>query len=336
VRPPEAPVSSTDPQLGASVARPRDPRFGTWFPERAQGFHLDDHADQRSFGGKAPLPIGDAAELLGLERERLEPAGVKELLTVGYVGDTDDAGRVAASILCFTSADAALAFLTTRVGEAMDLGRPSFSAFPAGALAVLGDDTALVLRAETVVRLEFANAKLPPERVAAVAAPALMTLGDEIARRLPGESTLPPAARLLPEQGRVRLSLRYDAGDLCDFAGIGPGARATYADGEQRYRMALAVRIDFDAAKDVLSTLRKREGSRPIKNAPYDALRVAELDPRTGAVREWIFGHKGVLVAGVALDAPPRAAPRGAPPERERAILRLKRLLDALPGRGAW
>jgi hypothetical protein len=86
----------------------------------------------------------------------------------------------------------------------------------------------------------------------------------------------------------------------------------------------------------VLQTLRKLEGSRVLKRAPYDAIRVAERDPKDGAVREWIFGQKGVLVAGVALDAPPRAAPRGAPPERDRAILKLKRLLDALPARAAW
>ncbi len=326
--------SAVAPGSGAGE-RPADPRFDAWFPSPLMGLRLDPHADRRVFGGRSGLPLADAAELVALDPERIESSGLREVLAAGYVSERDDGGRVAASILSFGSLELAFAFFTTRVTEASELGR-ELTSLKAGAAAVLDRATALVVRGEAVVRLDYTNARFQPARVGEAAAPLLSALAPAIAERLPGDDAIPPAARLLPAEGRVPLSLRYDAVDLVGFEGVGPGALAAYRDGEQRYRVALAVRIDADAAEDVLSTLRKREGSRVLKRAPYDAIRVAERRAADGAVREWIFGHKGVLVAGVALDAPPRAAPRGAPPERDRAILKLKRLLDALPSRTAW
>jgi hypothetical protein len=192
------------------------------------------------------------------------------------------------------------------------------------------------VRAEIVLRLDFTSSGLAPAQLAAAAEPVLTTLARSIAERLPGTSALPPALRLLPLPGRVPLSHRFEALDLLGFEGVGPGALAAYEDGGRRVRLALFVKQDDDAAEDVLHTLRKRDGSRVLKRAPYDATRVVELDPKTGAGREWVFGHKGVFVGGASLDAPPRAAPRGAPPERDAAIVRMKRLLDGLHGRGPW
>jgi hypothetical protein len=333
--------STPEPPPSALALRPadgdqvEDPRFDGWFPSALGGLKLDPHADRRVFGGRASFPLADVAELVALEPARVESSGLREVLAAGYVPERDDGGRVAASILRFGSLELAFAFFTARILEATELGREP-TPFKAGAAAVLDRATALAVRGEAVVRLDYTNPRFPPERVAPAARPVLTVLAPAIAERLPGDDAIPAAARLLPVEARVPLSLRYDAVDLVGFEGAGPGALAAYRDGEQRYRVALAVRIDADAAEDVLSTLRKREGSRVLKSAPYDAIRVAEREPADGAVREWIFGHKGVLVAGVALDAPPRAAPRGAPPERDRAILKLKRLLDALPSRAAW
>jgi hypothetical protein len=315
--------------------RPADARFEAWFPAAVPGLRLDPNADRRVFGGPAGAPLLEAAELLGLDAERVERSGMREALAVGYVSERDDGGRVGASSLRFGSPELAFAFFTARIAEATELGR-ELTPFAAGAAAVLANANAIAVRAETVVHLDYTNSRFPPSQVGGAGAPVLSALATAIAERLPGDSALPPAARLLPEVGRVPLSLRYHAADLVGFEGAGPGALASYLDGDQRYRVALAVRVDIDAAEDVLQTLRKREGSRSLKRAPYDAIRVAERDPKDGAVREWIFGQKGVLVAGVALDAPPRAAPRGAPPERDRAILKLKRVLDALPSRTAW
>jgi hypothetical protein len=330
-KPPTA--SSPCSDGGGTIA---DPRFVTWFPRAAGGFCLDPNADQRVFGARSPLPLADAAELIGIDSERLERSGVLEVVALSYVEANSEPGHVGVSVLGFTSAETALAFYTARVAEALELAHPNYVAFAAGAVAVRGETTALVVRDKAVARLEYTNARLPPTRVVTAAAPALEELGRAIAGGLPGPATLPPAARLLPEAERVPLSLRYDAGDLAGFEGIGPGASAVYSDGKRRYRLALAVRLDADAAKDVLSTLKKREGARVLKQAPYEALRAGESDEKSGVVREWIFGRKGSLVAGVALDAPPRAAPRGAPPERQAAVLKLKRLLDRLPAAVAW
>jgi len=288
------------------------------------------------FGAQAPLPLADAAEMLTLDAERLERLGLVEVVAVTYVEDRDEPSRVAASVLRFGSPEGAYGFFCERVAEAAEVGRPAFHPLAAGADGALGDGTALVVRAATVLRLDFTSRGLAPERQAAAAVPVLTGLAQAIAERLPGEAKLPPAARLLPDAARRPLSRRFDALDLLGFDGVGPGALATYDDGAAHVRLALFVKQDADAAEDVLHTLRKREGSRVLKHAPYDATRVVELDPKTGAGKEWVFGHKGVFVAGASLDAPPRAAPRGAPPERDAAILRMKRLLDGLHGAGPW
>jgi hypothetical protein len=307
-----------------------------WFPRTLGAYCIDPNADQRVFGADASLPVADAAELLSLDPDELERSGLKQVVAVKYVEDAGEPGRLVASVLEFASPEAAYGFFTERLARAREVGRPAYAAFDAGAAAVLGETTAYVVRAAAVLRLDFSNPRLPPARLVLVARPVLTALARDIGGRLPGPATLPPAARLLPEAARVPLSLRYFARDLESFDGVGPGAVASYVDGDERFRLALAVRLDADAGKDVLSTLRKREGSRILKHAPYDATRVAEDDAQAGAVREWIFGRKGALVAGIALDAAPRAAPKGAPPERGTAVLKLTRWLDRLPALAAW
>ena len=342
--------STTAPRPSASIA-PRvevpsvcadgggalgDASLAAWFPQTVGPYCIDPNADQRVFGEGAPFPLGDAAALLSLDPDELAHEDVTRIAAVKYVEDVAEPARLVASVLVFSSAEAAYGFFTERLARAAEVGRPAYAAFDAGAAAVLGETTAYVVRAACVLRLDFANPRLPPAGLAPAARPALTELARAIGERLPGPATLPPAARLLPEAKRTPLSIRYFARDLEGFDGVGPGAVATYGDGSGRYRLALAVRLDADAGKDVMSTLRKRDGSRALKHAPYDALRVAEDDAQAGAVREWIFGRKGALVAGIALDAPPRAAPKGAPPERGLAVLELTRWLDRLPALAAW
>jgi len=312
------------------------PAYASWFPQTVGAFCLDPNADQRVLGPKASLPLEDAAELLAVELEHLTRLGLSEVATFAYVEDREEPARVALTALTFSSPDGAYAFFTERLAEAAELGRPVFHALPAGTEGVLGEGTAFVVRANAVLRLDFTSRRLPPERVPAAAAPVLTLLARTVAERMPGKNALPPAARLLPTTNRVPLSTRYDAVDLLGLDGVGPGAFAAYADGARHFRLALFVRADTDAAEDVLSTLRKRLGSRRIKNGPYSATRVVELDPKTGAGTEWIFGQKGVFVGGASLDAAPRAAPRGAPPERDATVLAMKRLLDGLHGSGPW
>lgn len=312
------------------------PAFEAWFPRREGAFCIDPNADQRVFGAGGSLPVTDAAEVLALDAGELARSDPMTVVSIFYVEDAAEPGRVTASVMTFPNPDASYAFFTRRIGDAAELGRPVYEPFAAGAAAVLGETTAFVVRAASVLRLDFTNIRLPPARVAAAARPVLTALAKDIGARLPGADKLPPAARLLPEAQQVPLSLRYYATDFGGFEGAGSGALATYVEGSRRYRLALAVRLDADAGKDVLSTLRKREGSRVLKHEAYDATRVAENDDTTGAVREWIFGRKGAVVAGVAFDVPPRAAPKGAPPEREAAVAKMRRLLDKLPSAPAW
>jgi hypothetical protein len=313
-----------------------EPAFAAWFPRSSGAYCIDANADQRVFGLGGTLPLDEAAEVLALDAGELARAEPVTVVSIAYVEDAAEPGRIAASAVSFGSADAAYAFFTRRIAEAAELGRPVYESFSAGAAGVVGETTAFVVRAQAVLRLEFTNRRLAPARLGSAARPVLVALGSDIGARLPGDDKLPPAARFLPDAARVPLSIRYYASDFAGFDGAGTGALATYVEGSRRYRLALAVRADADAGKDVLSTLRKRDGSRVLKHEAYDALRVAENDVTTGAVREWIFGRKGAVVAGVAFDVPPRAVPKGAPPAREAAVAKMRHWLDRLPAAPAW
>ena len=301
-----------------------------WVPASAGGFAIDVHADATRFGGPGEAPIAAVCELLSADCAVLEALSLGRALRVSYRERSGDDARVDVTVLSFGSAESAYAYFTGELAEAEELGRPVFRPLEAGAAAVLGDASALVVRAEQVAALGFSNPRLPPEHVASSAEASLVPLARAFGAEMPGEAVLPKAALLLPRAGRSPLGVRYDAADACGFPGVGPGARARYTTTAGTEELAVLVRLDDDAAEDVLETLRKLPASRMIKQAPYRATRVLDVDEKNGRRVEWVFGQKGRLIAGVGRTLEPSPVPKKNSPELNAKIVRLKKLLDGL------
>jgi hypothetical protein len=89
------------------------------------------------------------------------------------------------------------------------------------------------------------------------------------------------------------------------------------------------VRLDDDAAKDVLRTLRRMPGSRWVKGNPYEAVGVSIKDGEGARRMEWLFGRKRNVVLGVGRE-PERLGRAAAAAVRHRELLRLNALLGDL------
>lgn len=301
-----------------------------WLPAQAGEFAIDTHADGQRFGGKGETPIAAVCELLSADCATLDALSLGHALRVSYGRGAGRPARVDATVLGFGNAENAYAYFTGEIAEAAELGRPVFTPLQAGSAAVIGDSSALVVRAEQVVELRFSDSTLPPAAVAKSAESALVPLSRAFGAALPGEAVLPKAATLLPVAGRAALGVRYDARDACGLPGVGPGARASYTSEQGEEELALLVRGDEEAAEDVLDTLRKLPGSRVLKQAPYRATRVLYVDEANGRRVEWVFGQKGRLIAGVGRVLRPAPVPKKNNPELNAKIVRLKKLLDGL------
>jgi hypothetical protein len=78
-------------------------------------------------------------------------------------------------------------------------------------------------------------------------------------------------------------------------------------------------------------TLRKVEGARRIKQAPYDALRFRQADGVKQPM-DWVFGRRGTVVLGVGAPVVVVPKKKGTPKPPDKSLLRLKKLLDRSTG----
>jgi hypothetical protein len=321
--PPAVPVSAA-----VEDARPWSAPESAWFPARAGALVRDANSDISNFGGPAEPPVANACPLLSEECDKLERLGLRRVLRVPYIGAAPSRARAVATLLRFESPESSYAYFTGRIGAAAEAGKPAFSALPLAGAAVFGDTTLLAWKADHVLELGFSDVGLSPERVAASAGELLPPLASAVTAALPGDATLLIAARLLPAAAQKPLSVRYDRFDLAELPGLGPGARGEYSEGGDEYTVAIAVRGDFDAAEDVLETVRKLPGGRILKNAPYRATRLVQVDEKSGRRMAWLFGQRDTVVLGVGAVLEPTASFRKYVPERDPNLRRLKRLLD--------
>jgi hypothetical protein len=252
------------------------------------------------------------------------------VVSVRYVDAGSTRGQVVASAWSFGDAETALAYLTERIAMDAELGRRPVP-IDAGAAGVRGGSGAALVRGGTVVLFELEDERSTPadrERRAAVVLP---ELARAVGGRLPGPARLPRAAELLPAEGRSLLDLRYEGFDLLGIVGVGRGARARYQGEGDPHEVVAMVRGDGDAADDVMVTLRKVEGARRIKQAPYDALRFRQADGVKQPM-DWVFGRRGTVVLGVGAPVVVVPKKKGTPKPPDKSLLRLKKLLDQSTG----
>jgi hypothetical protein len=318
------------PPCRAPAGLTADAELAAWFPVVVGGHCLDPHADVQRHGGKTNPPLTGACAALGVECDLPLRLGLERVVSVRYVDVTSALERVTASIWSFRDAEAALAYLTERVAVDAELGqRPTL--FDAGAGGVLYGSRAAFVRGSVVALFELEDERTTHAERVRRALFVLPVLARSIGVRLPGDTRLPRAVELLPAEGQSLDVLRYEGFDLFGISGVGRAARARYEDPKGMRDVVALVRQDEDAADDVLATLRKVDGARRIKGAPYGAIRLRQTEG-TRVPMDWVFGRKGTVVLGVGAPVVVTPKKKGAPKPPDESLLELKRLLDRTAG----
>jgi hypothetical protein len=308
-----------------------DSDVAAWFPVSIGSHCLDPLADVRRYGGKGEPPLAGACAALGVECETPVRLGLTRIVSVRYVGVKEELGRIGASVWSFGDPETALAYLTGRVAVDTELAR-SPVLLEGGAGGVLVGTGAALVRGAAVALFELEDERSTLAERSKRAAGVLPALARAVGERLPGSTRFPRAVELLPPEGRSLLTLRYEAFDLFGIAGVGRGARTHYDTPGGAEDLVALVRADEDAADDVMVTLRKVDGARRIKQAPYGAVRLRH-EEGTKEPMDWVFGRKGTIVIGVGAPVVVLPKKKGAPKPPDKSLLRMKALLDRAAGR---
>jgi hypothetical protein len=266
-----------------------------------------------------------ACSALGLDCELLGRHGARRVSTQNYVEARGGTTRAKLSAISFADPELAYAYFTDRVAAVLELGQ-RLRAVDMGDAGALGETSTFFVKGEVVALASVANDKLAPVELAQYAEQTLPDFARALAARVPAGERPLPALRLLPEKNRLPLSLRYDAFDLLGIAGVGRGARARFEEEGRRYEVVALTRTDEDAADDVIQTLRKVEGARRIKHAPYDAIRFRLVDDNEPT--DWVFGRRGNVVIGAGEPVVVAPRRRRSPTLPDKNLLRVKALLD--------
>jgi hypothetical protein len=286
---------------------------------------VDRHAELRRFGGPGEPPLQAACSALGLDCEVLVRLGVKRLSTQSYVDPTVGTTRAKLSLLAFDDPELAYAYLTERIATGLELGQ-RLRVLEVGDAGVLGETAALFVKGALVAIASVASDRLAPTDLARYAEGVLPELASSLGAGVPAGERPLAALRLLPQKNRLPLSIRYEGFDLLGIAGVGRGARARFEEAGRRHEVVALTRSDEDAADDVIKTLRKVDGARKIKHAPYDAIRLRLVEGSEAT--DWVFGRRGNVVIGAGEPVVPMVGRKKTAAMPDKTLLRVKALLD--------
>lgn len=298
---PPPPTASATPDAcekgGGTIS---DPASAAIFPRTVADYCVDPHGEVRLYGSNAKKGIDDiCTEAFNGDCEVYKSFGLDRVAILRYVDGGGSSGSVDVVLSKYDSAEGAYGMFTKRVisdGDPAREGAPR--AMQLSGVGAQGTGTAYLWKGQLVVELTYTNDQQTPKQLESTAKDLLARLGKAIAEKLPGPDTLPAAAAALPEPNRIPLGIRFEPQDAFDVRGGGAGAVGYYQDGKKRYRVLSIVRDDEAQAKDVLTSLAKREGATRVKDLGDGAVRlmVGEADePRA----EWIVARKGSRLVGV-------------------------------------
>jgi len=280
-----------------------------FFPSKVDGYCLDPHGDEKTYGEKAKLKIDElCTTALDGGCEEYKKFGVTRSVIVHYVADAG-AGSVEVFLSEFAG-DGAYAIYTTRLtGEIDPLDEHAARPMPAvnalaGASGALGTGKAYAQRGPYFLELTYDNDQETPEQLKKSADAILSSLATQIAAKLPSTPDVPAAAKALPTADRIANGVMYFPKDVLGVASAGPGAVGYYKEASgRRYRLVSIAPGSADRAKDAMHAFRAKPGALPVANAGDEAVLVV-LQPTPEAAKiEWLVARKGDVVLGVGDEA---------------------------------
>ncbi|HVJ93072.1 MAG TPA: DUF6599 family protein [Labilithrix sp.] len=290
-----------------------------FFAKAAGGYCVDPQGEIRTYGEKGKLSMDEVCTTaFDGECEVYKRFGLKRVVSLHYVDGSGKGGTVEVNLSQFADIDGAYAMYTLRV-VAGDPAEPSTpKPLAASAAGAIGTGRAYVWRGQHLVELQYVNENESPEELVKSSEAILTTIGKEIGQRLPGPTTLPPAAQILPTTMRVPNGIVYypkgalgskstGSSDVQVPFGVGPAvcpcAVGFYKDGDRRWRVLATVKEDVEQAKDAFKSIKSKPGSLPLPKVGDEAahvrMRTTSGDSDDLPQLEMLVARKGNVVWGV-------------------------------------
>lgn len=319
----------------------------TMLPRSAGGYCVDPQGEIKTYGEKGKLSMDEVCTTaFDGECEVYKQFGLKRVVSLHYVDGSGKGGTVEVNLSQFADVAGAYGMFTLRV-VAGDPAEPSTpKPLAAGAAGAIGTGRAYVWRGPHLVELQYVNENESPEQLAKSSEAILTAVGKEIGAKLPGPTTLPPAAAALPTEHRVANGILFYPKDVVGYKGIGPGAFGFYKDADRRFRVLAIVKDDAEQAKDVFKTIKSKPGTLPVPAMGDEAAHVIVpnlTEDKSGSAPkvEMLVVRKKNVVWGVSDEEFALRAASGADREKvhltkDEAMAKMKPLLalelDKAPG----
>lgn len=301
------PDNAPPPPPSASAAQPgactggggelTDPVSAPFFPRTVAGYCVDPQGEVKTYGEKGKLSMDEVCTTaFDGECEVYKKFGLKRVVSLHYVDGSGKGGSVEVNLSQFADVAGAYGMFTLRVvaGDPADPSTPKPLA--AGAAGAIGTGRAYVWRGQYLAELQYNNEQESPEQLAKSSEVILTAVGKDMGAKLPGATTLPPAAAMLPSENRVTNGIVFQPKDVLGWSGIGPAAMGFYKEGERRWRDLAIVKDDADQAKDAFKTIKSKPGTMPIANLGDEA---AHVVVGTSPKVEFLVARKGNVIWGV-------------------------------------
>ena len=296
----EPPPPEAKPNRSSCDGAPKvnDPSNVAALPPKAGQFCLDPSGSDHGYGdgAKAPLEPG-ICDLFDGECAIYLKLGVRRVNEARYVDGAGTSGTIDVKLSTFGSPEQALAKFTKRTLSAGDPAHPDTPPpIEAGAMATLGIGNAYVWRGTTLAELTVNDGDLSVTELQKKANELLPPLAKELGDKLSGDTSLPKAAKYLPEAERLPIGIKYELPHVL-ATGAGPGAVGFYRAGEKRWRVVVVAGPDEEHAHESLHAL--ASGGAPEKKLGDTGFRTVIGETKS----EWLFSRKGALVLGVGDEA---------------------------------
>ena len=331
--PPPSLASASSAKAGACSSgggELSDAISAAFLPKTVATYCVDPQGEVKTYGEKGKLSMDEVCTTaFDGECEVYKRFGLKRVVSLHYVDGSGGGGSVEVNLSQFAEVAGAYGMFTMRV-VAGDPAEPSTpKPFPAGTAAAIGTGRGYVWRGQYLVELQYVNEQEAPAQLAKASDAILRAVGKEVGAKLPGATTLPPAAQALPEANRIANGIVFQPKDVLGWNGVGPGALGFYKEGDRRWRTLSIVKDDAEQAKDAFKTIKSKPGTLPVAAMGDEAAHVVVAPAGGGPKVEALVARKGSVIWGITDE---EYALRGADKEkarlsRDEAIAKLKPLL---------
>lgn len=283
---------------------------------RVADFCIDPNSAPRAYGQEGEGSMDEVCtELFNGECELYKSYGLVRVTTVRFVRNDGSPAMVSANVSRFGGSEGALAFFSRRVLADQDPKALNLRSLPGLPYAALGTGVAYAQTGPLVVELVYVNENETPAQIRSVSEQLLPQFLEPVRTRL-ADNPLPASVRTLPEAHRLALGVSMEPKNGFGVSGLGPVATGFYEQAGKRYRIAVSDNADERTAKDVYAGARRLPGFHALKEAPFEAFEIRQVDG-DGPEVWWLIGKLGYRVAAVS-DEP--WARRGATPDEQERV----------------